>query len=139
MTTIAYRDGVIAADSRIIQDSVIVTDDYNKIIKQGDLVFALAGTVADFQVFMDSWDSPTKAKKLDVNALVWDGKGVLDCYSNDKGIVCQPLCAEYWAIGSGASYAITAMDMGATAAEAVKMAKRRDTNTGGNVDVFKLR
>jgi ATP-dependent protease HslVU (ClpYQ) peptidase subunit len=38
-----------------------------------------------------------------------------------------------FALGSGSHFALTAMDMGATAAEAVEMAKKRDTSTGGLV------
>lgn len=37
------------------------------------------------------------------------------------------------AIGIGSPYALTAMDMGATAAGAIEMAKKRDTCTGGQV------
>ena len=44
-----------------------------------------------------------------------------------------------YAIGSGSNNAITAMDMGATAAEAVEMAKKRDTGTGGLVRTLVIR
>ncbi len=40
--------------------------------------------------------------------------------------------------GSGGDYAITAMDLGLSAKDAVKMAIKRDVYSGGRVRVFKL-
>ena len=34
MTTIAYKDGVIAYDSRLIRDDLIMSDDYDKHLEQ---------------------------------------------------------------------------------------------------------
>ena len=45
---------------------------------------------------------------------------------------------KFWAIGSGKESAITAMRMGASAKEAVKMASLCDVNTGSKVHVRKL-
>lgn len=42
------------------------------------------------------------------------------------------------AIGSGMYYALTAMDCGCSAEEAVKMAAKRDVNTGGEIRIFKI-
>jgi ATP-dependent protease HslVU (ClpYQ) peptidase subunit len=44
----------------------------------------------------------------------------------------------FWAIGSGEQAAMVAMHMGATAKEAVEMAKRVDPYTGGRVREFSL-
>jgi hypothetical protein len=44
----------------------------------------------------------------------------------------------YVAIGSGAAYALAAMDFGASAVEAVKGACKRHTRSGGRVFVVKL-
>lgn len=38
-----------------------------------------------------------------------------------------------FAIGSGRDFALAAMDMGATAKEAVEMAAKRDVYTGGTI------
>lgn len=43
------------------------------------------------------------------------------------------------AIGNGSPFALTAMDMGSAAAEAVEMAKKRDTSTGGQVRKLVIR
>ena len=44
-----------------------------------------------------------------------------------------------YAIGSGADHAFTAMDCGCSAKEAVQMAVKRDTCTGGRIRSFKLK
>jgi len=43
------------------------------------------------------------------------------------------------AFGSGELHALTAMDMGASAKEAVGMAAKRDIYTGGKINTFKLK
>jgi len=44
-----------------------------------------------------------------------------------------------FAIGSGQDHALTAMDCGLSAKEAIKMAAKRDVNTGGRVRTFKIK
>ncbi|MBQ4812242.1 proteasome subunit alpha [Pseudoalteromonas luteoviolacea] len=44
-----------------------------------------------------------------------------------------------WAIGSGANWAIAAMDFGKSAFEAVQYACRRDKSTGGRIHSFCIR
>lgn len=45
----------------------------------------------------------------------------------------------YMGVGSGCSYALGAMDAGATAQEAVAIASQRDCNTSGPFDVVEIR
>jgi ATP-dependent protease HslVU (ClpYQ) peptidase subunit len=45
---------------------------------------------------------------------------------------------QYYAIGSGAEYAIAAMRMGANPRQAVRVASEFDPGTGGPIDVWKL-
>jgi len=56
-------------------------------------------------------------------------------YSETDGLCKTPIWLERpYVIDSGSDHAMTAMDMGATAAESVEMAKKRgDTSTGGVV------
>ena len=42
------------------------------------------------------------------------------------------------AIGSGSPFALTAMDMGASAEEAVTMAAKRDSCTGGKIRTLRI-
>lgn len=56
----------------------------------------------------------------------------------EEGYVCCP-CRDglSFAIGSGAKHALTAMDLGLDAKEAVKMAMKRDIYTGGRIRTFR--
>jgi hypothetical protein len=50
----------------------------------------------------------------------------------------QPIRDEYFAIGSGGHFAVGAMDAGATAEEAVRIACKRDPNTSEPIHVFPI-
>lgn len=56
----------------------------------------------------------------------------------DNELEPQHVTDEYLAIGSGAAYAVGAMDAGATVEEAVKIACRRDCNTSEPVQVERI-
>ena len=59
--------------------------------------------------------------------------------SDDESFSKQKLDpSKPYATGSGQHHALTAMDMGATAKEAVKMAIMRDTNSGGRIRTYKI-
>ena len=139
MTTIAYKDGIIAADGRILDSNQgIVTDRGQKIFIRDGIVFSFAGAVPDWHKFMDSWHDPEKGKNLDMNAFVWDGRVMWYCGSTDAGI-WKDQVNEPRAIGSGADHAITAMGLGLCAKNAVKMAAKRDSRTGGRILTFNTR
>lgn len=48
-----------------------------------------------------------------------------------------PIKDKFYAIGSGAAYALTAMALGKSPREAVEIAARFDPGTGGEIDVLK--
>jgi hypothetical protein len=138
MTTIAYKYGVVAFDSRTTDgDDTIATDDCIKMHKWGGRVFFISGSVPHETKFIESWPEPEKGSGLNLNAFVWDGSQLWYCGSNKDGIWECPVDHPR-AIGSGSDHALTAMDMGATAKEAVKMAMKRDPFTGGKIRTFKI-
>lgn len=63
-----------------------------------------------------------------------DGSAVLV----DDEMQPQPIRDEYFAIGSGGAYAIGAMDAGASAEEAVRVACKRDLHTSEPIDVERI-
>ncbi len=144
MTTIVYKNNVIAYDSRVVTGITIFDDDYDKKIEFKNHLFFLSGSTSDYEKFMnhflDSRDNQ-EIKGNSVSAFVIDDKGgFFEAHSSaadgfwyvriNKSKVC--------AIGSGCDHAFTAMDMGATAEEAVRMAAKRDTCTGGKIRIFKF-
>lgn len=74
-----------------------------------------------------------------VEAIVWTGNILLWVVMEQGSFYKTPLeLGARFAIGSGKCHAYTAMDMGADAVTAVKMAAKRDKNTGGSVNTFSI-
>ena len=138
MTTIAYKNNVIAYDSRRCQNNTIVTDSCNKKHTVDNVHFFICGAVSDIDDFVESYFGKKPQSTIDCTAFVYD-KGKLYKCGVDKDMKFWKCPAESPAsIGSGADHAITAMDMGADAKTAVKMAMKRDYVTGGRIRTFKL-
>ena len=143
MTTIAYRDGVLAADSQVSRcgnDSGRTT----KLRKVGGLVVGGCGTTSLCQRFI-GWiaagmqghpptlqigDSSACVMAIMPNGTIveWNGDHPPDIVR-----------AEFAAWGSGADVALGAMAFGATAAEAVEAAATLDHATGGPITVLSVR
>lgn len=138
MTTIAYKDGVIAYDSRITSDSLITDDDRDKRIERNGVSFFLSGPTCDYEKLISSYFGDAVKGTVDASALVLD-KGYLKIIGwNEKdGCWACPVPSDRpYAIGSGSHFAWAAMDMGASAEQAVEAASRRDSSTGGKVRVY---
>jgi hypothetical protein len=134
MTTIAYRDGVLAADSLATSNGL--RDDYgSKIWKIGRVLVGACGDRAICLKFRE-WvanglegDSPFQGKE-DGNGIVVAPGGNVVCWGNHGP---WPVSTPFYSLGSGYQIAIGALEMGATASEAVEIAARHDTSTGGRV------
>lgn len=139
MTTIAYKNGIIAYDSRVTIGSVITNPNAEKRITVQGVNFFMSGVKADIPRLIDAYFGKVPTSPVDCSALVvHDGK--LTRIACDKDGLWTELydLDNPCAIGSGAFFALTAMDMGASAFEAVGMAALRDTNTGGTVRTYQL-
>lgn len=139
MTTLAYCDGVIAYDSRATADTQILSDNCDKRSTRDGVKFFFAGAIADRDKFIDAYFGDECDDDLSASAFVVDGNALYRVGWSD-GKLFKELCDlnEPVALGSGSDHAITAMDCGRSAKEAVKMAMKRDTNTGGKIRTFKL-
>jgi len=144
MTTIAYKDGIIAYDSRIVQGITICDDDFEKCIFKDGFFFFLSGPTCDYEKFMNHFINNRDESNLPVEgvgAFVYDKKlGALYQVQNSENSFwyVRMETAKICSIGSGSDHAITAMDMGASAEAAIKMAMKRDTCTGGRIRTFKI-
>ena len=144
MTTIAYKGGIIAYDSRLCDGDIIVDDSAVKHIEKDSVHFFFAGSTSGEQFLINSYfskETPKNYKSLDIIAIICDTKKLFRASFNEaEGYWCCPeRLGNPISIGSGSPYALTAMDMGATAEQAVKMAMKRDMRTGGRIRVFKLK
>lgn len=140
MTTIAYRDGVLAADSLVTLGSTKVHGSYQKIRRIGDYLIGTAGSVADCQAFvvwLKEGDDTLPPPKGEYGALVVGPQGKVREIENGS-VLPSPRGAKFFALGSGGPFALAAMYAGATAAEAVKIAAKIDTNTGLPVKTLKI-
>lgn len=135
MTTIAYKDGVIACDARITNGTTITYDDYDKFAERDGINFALCGYLCDYAKLVGAWFGETFSVAVECSALVFDGESLCYiAYDVTEGLCKTPILkGRPYAIGSGSPFALTAMDMGATAYQAVEMAMKRDSCTGGKI------
>lgn len=144
-TTIAWKDGVLACDKQGTYYNQQCKVTYKAIVDdQGehDRIFAITGDVARGLLFIDSIvndDKPSKRPKLKGTVVVeFDRKtGKLGLWQHH--LVCLPVEDKYWAEGSGGQIALGAMAAGATAVEAIKIAAKHDSYTGGGVQSWSKR
>ncbi|NKX37344.1 peptidase S14 [Rhodobacteraceae bacterium R_SAG4] len=144
MTTIVYRDGYIAADTRAYSGGSQPMGQKQKInrvqFSDGTLVsFGISTPHPGLSEEIRDWFASEKSGDAEPNL---NGRG-FDCievrsdgsvyFYNDSFIPTGPLAGDYFAIGSGAEYALGAMAMGADAARAVQVAAEFDVWTGGVV------
>ena len=139
MTTIAYRDGIMAADSRTTVDSEAGGSRHFRCEKlyavkgktgHAVAIVGLAGESAPGLVFLDWYRSGAKTGdarlldgEADFTALVLTRKGL---FEYDKWCRGERVQERFYAIGSGAKAALGAMHMGADARKAVMVACRVD-------------
>ncbi len=145
MTTIAYRDGVLAADTRATSGDVIVGSSALKIAKRGRVMAAASGTSAYARRFMDWFrsgmkgDPPPSIDPNDHDTFCW---GLLVTGDDRRVLLQQPGWiverGPYFAMGSGRDFALGAMAHGASAEEAVRAAIAHDVYSGGDITVLRV-
>ena len=149
MTTIAYKLGVIAFDSRRTRDGyMIISDNEDKsvAITKNDMpcTAVSCGSIPDINELLMIYSGeidPSKStgRSLQAEAFVL----IHRAKDKDESVVHigfsggelweQAPCEDGDAIGSGSKFAFTAFDFGATAEEAVSAASKRDPFTGGKI------
>lgn len=151
MTTIAYRDGVIAGDGRETsweqgESTFIIRDDCVKVVRLPDgRLFGGSRTSEDIARLLDAliaacepesrnrWPNPSLD---DINAIVVDTDGTIHVY---EGTRWEKVDMPYYAVGSGARAAFPAMFAGADAKKAVEAGIRFDPFSGGKITTLKLK
>lgn len=136
MTTIAFKDGLLAADTLSCWGGYFAGH-VTKIHRQGRLRLGGAGSVTVYQQFRDwvrkgmSGECPLKKDIANVFLVLPDGTCV--CWSDDGPFT---MSTPTWAFGTGEKIAVGAMEMGASAEQAVRIAMRHDMYSGGDVTVL---
>jgi hypothetical protein len=133
MTTIAYRNGIMASDSRATINGYIEPQEDPKLFRQPDGgVAAMTGSASGCFKLL-SWVNGDR-KRLQPNGdyrIIWlRGDGRLEIFEDGCSYFVE---CEFMAWGSGMVAALGALHMGATAEMAVHVAAKIDTLTGGKV------
>ena len=144
MTTIAYRNGVMAADSATSANGTTIGYT-TKLAKNpsGDVcggagITAICATFRKWFEGGETGEMPNLGKDDDEDAvfLVARVSGEIQFYSR---LGVSTLCnTEYAAEGSGTSVALGAMHAGASSYDAVRAAAHHDTRTGGPIQTLRL-
>lgn len=145
MTCLAYKDGVLAADSQTL-DVWTPAGSCPKIAKRGRLLAGGAGEAAYVKVFLDWFKSEefdewlASNGKLDYPQLgrpekdrETNGFIILpddSCLRFESGAPPYRLTGPFFAWGSGNWVAVGAMAAGASADEAIRIAHQWDAGTG---------
>lgn len=138
MTTICYKDGVIAYDSRRTIGEIITNNSANKMRSHQGVRFFLAGAVDEMQALVDAYFGKAAPCVNGAHGFAVDAGQVFYVgICEDGGYFKSPISSSS-AFGSGRSFAMGAMDAGATAKEAVKVAIGRDIYSGGRIRVYKI-
>lgn len=142
MTTIAYRNGVLAADTRMcLGDNLLGTTVKIARNANGDLAGAAGDATYNFAFL--KWFTglestpPPEAKQTDNNidrGVIFRKNGVIEVYE-PRGQF--QVVAPYYAFGSGRPEALGAMYAGADAETAVRAASAHDAFTGGDVTILR--
>lgn len=146
MTTIAYKDGIIAYDSQLTRGDMISRIDYNKKKETENYVFFLGGASCDYEAFIEAVENNDPNKFLECSGYIFNKKTkklyVSSIEQNEDQsfkIIKTPIEKDMPdALGTGERFAIAAMDLGMTAKQAVEYAIKRDIYTGGKVNTFDI-
>ena len=126
---------------------MIVKDNYNKLFKKKNIRFIVAGDENSLEKFVDLYFIYKENQKGPIDFIDFGCEGfivdqeklfIAECNAEQGYWVNKCNLADHWALGSGSYYAIGAMDAGANAKEALKIAKLRDKNTGGRIRIIKI-
>jgi ATP-dependent protease HslVU (ClpYQ) peptidase subunit len=141
VTTIAWRAGVLAADTATSSANAIIRQDFRKIEAHHGCLAAACGTATYAAAFLrwflndEKGEPPVADSKEGDRGLIVRKNGALEIYETGGWFPSAPT---YYAMGSGNEVALGAMCAGADAEKAVRCAIEHNPHTGGDVTVLRL-
>jgi len=145
MTTIVMdKDGLIAYDSRVTADNYICTDSANKRVRAHGVNYFFCGREADETKLVQAFERGGEddyPDHVNVSAIIVQGNKIYTAGINSsEGYYCQAeKIGDIIIAGSGGDYAAGALHAGCDAKEAVKIAIKCDSNSGGRVRTFQVK
>jgi len=154
LSTIAYRDGVLAGDSLVTTQTTVIGQKqkvFDVIAGENDekrYLVGVVGCISDIEAFV-RWVRDDFSPHSHPRRELGDGEDlaeaiVVNPQTSRIGLFAGPdfeaeyIDAPYYALGSGAKFALGAMHAGAGAELAVEAAKEHDLRTGGSIRVVQL-
>lgn len=143
MTTIAWRNGILAADTQMTDNHIKVPMRKLFLLGANAGCIAICGDVAKALGFIDWLQSglePTRTKKR-----VYKGVGAIyidkwdDPFWFDDSPNPVPINAPFYAMGTGHALAMGAMSTGMSAIDAVKFASTLDIYTNDQVEYYSVK
>ena len=137
MTTIAASldHQLIAADTRCSTDGWMVN--VSKLRSGPNTAFGAAGTWEQILKFYAAIEQNAElGTETDVEVLELRSDAL---YLYNGSLICYPIKERFWAIGTGAGYAIAAMHLGKSPVEAIEIASLFDPGTGGAIEHMELK
>ena len=142
MTTVLFcaETKQIAVDSRITERSRIVTDNGEKYIAKDGFLFFISGSNCDFDNIIRAYfNPPTKWTGFPFAALVVNvEEETVKCIYQFDGKVLVDSTLYDEAIGSGAEFALAALDFTDSISQAMEYVKTKDSATGGKVRIYNI-
>lgn len=139
MTTIAYKQGILAADGLITMPGGVAGFNAIKIGMHNNILWSASGDAGWCKYFVDwCYNGLPGHFREPPN----DATGGTIYLPDDSLVQCHSHGYEYraglpfWADGSGADYAMGAMEVGATPEQAVQVAVKWDHHSGGRIVVL---
>lgn len=137
MTTVIATRKCMASDRLITS---MHTFNASKIFRVHGSLIGVAGPFEQCLKFIE-WRrnpdlKPTFSDAVSLEALELSSDGQLTWWGAE--MVAIPIDSEFYAIGSGAAYALGAMAMRASPRRAIEVAARYDSSTGSDVQIMNL-
>lgn len=132
MTTVCARDGVLAGDGLECDEEMVVDRKCQKVFRLPDgRLVGFSGHSEQAHVLLDAMKNKLAIPRLEhCTGLMVDTKGAIWLY---EGMVWRRCRVKFYAIGSGAYFAMAAMKAGADALKACRIGADMDPSSGGLV------
>ena len=136
MTTLAYKNGELAADSQVTSDGIKLPGKYKKLFKNKRIAVCFCGCFTTGNNFANDLLKSYNGKKITIQECIERGKFLKDdaviiltktkCFFSCNGGVLEEITNKIYAEGSGHQLAYGAMEAGKSAKEAVSIACKYD-------------
>ena len=138
VTTIAFKDGVMAGDTQITSDTLIYRAQKIYKLPDGGLVGGCGPWSKAYKAIAWMLDGEKGESPKFEDAMIVIAKPDGSLWMADDDFPAYPLLDKYIAVGCGAQAAMLAMNDGATAVEAIQKVCKLDSHTSAPVQYLSI-